>query len=63
MGATTVGQIEDDVRIAQTFEKLGAQQMDELRQRAAKIGGPGVEDWKRKPENAGGAVYRDGMAT
>ena len=63
MGATTVGQIEDDVRIAQTFEKLGAQQMDELRQRAAKIGGPGVEDWKRKPENAGGAVYCDGMAT
>ncbi|MEK7405933.1 MAG: aldo/keto reductase [Acidobacteriota bacterium] len=48
IGATTIGQLEDDVRIAQQFKPLSNEEMDRLRQRASKIAGPALEDWKRK---------------
>jgi predicted aldo/keto reductase-like oxidoreductase len=47
IGCTTIGQLEDDVRIAQQFKPLAAEEMDALRQRAEDIKGPGLEDWKR----------------
>lgn len=49
LGATTLGQLEDDVRIVQQFEPLTQQEMEELRKRAAAIAGPALEDWKCKP--------------
>jgi uncharacterized protein len=52
VGCTTIGQIEDDVRIAKGFRKLDEAQMTSLRERAAKLKGPGLEDWKRNVENA-----------
>ncbi len=48
IGATTIGQLEDDVRIAQQFKPLSNEEMDRLRQRASKIAGPALEDWKRR---------------
>jgi uncharacterized protein len=51
VGATTLGQIEDDVRIAQSFRPLPAEQMAALRHRAAHMKGPVTEDWKRNIEN------------
>jgi predicted aldo/keto reductase-like oxidoreductase len=60
VGCTTVGQIEDDVRIAQQFTPLDEAHLDELRERAAKIKGPQLEDWKLNTETAATSTYRDG---
>lgn len=51
LGATTVGQLEDDVRIAQNFKPLDTTQMTALNQRANRIKGPLLEDWKKNVEN------------
>ena len=53
LGFTTTGQLEDDVRIAQSFLPRPAAEMDALRARAASdrfdvIHGPALEYWKRK---------------
>ena len=50
IGCTTIGQLEDDVRIAQQFKPLNESRMAELRERATSIKGPGLEDWKRNIE-------------
>lgn len=47
LGCTTIGQIEDDVRIAKEFKPLTAQQMAELRRKASRMAGPRLENWKR----------------
>jgi predicted aldo/keto reductase-like oxidoreductase len=52
VGCTTIGQIEDDARIARSFRKLEETQMSALRERVAKLKGPALEDWKRNVENA-----------
>lgn len=64
IGCTTIGQLEDDVRIAQQFKPLSAWEMDALRKRAEAVKGPITEVWKRnvqvkadldpRPEYAGG---------
>lgn len=61
LGATTIGQIEDDVRIAQSFQAFDTARMNELRQRASRMAGAGLEDWKRKAETAH-QQYRDGAS-
>jgi predicted aldo/keto reductase-like oxidoreductase len=61
LGCTTLGQIEDDVRIAKAFQKLNETEMATLRKRAEKLGGPKVEDWKRNTEQASAPMYRDGV--
>ncbi len=48
LGATTLGQLEDDVRIAQQFRPLSSEEMEALRRRAASVAGPALEDWKRR---------------
>lgn len=50
IGCTTIGQLEDDVRIAQQFKPYSETQMAALRDRASKIKGPNTEDWKRNIE-------------
>jgi hypothetical protein len=62
MGATTIGQIEDDVRIAQKFQPLNGERMEALRKQASRFAGPQLEDWKRGTQTAGTAIYRDGRA-
>jgi len=52
IGCTTIGQLEDDVRIAQEFRPLADKQMASLRERAARMKGPITEDWKRNTETA-----------
>ncbi len=47
VGCTTIGQIEDDVRIAKKFQPLTSQAMDALRLKASALKGPGLEDWKK----------------
>lgn len=61
LGCTTIGQIEDDVRIAQQFKPMDEQQLAELRQRASRFKGPQLEDWKRNTERASAPMYRDGL--
>ncbi len=61
LGCTTIGQIEDDVRIAQQFQPMSETQLAEVRQKAAKFKGPQLEDWKRGTEAAGLPRYRDGV--
>lgn len=62
LGCTSIGQIEDDVRIAQQFKPLGSDQMAALRDRASKFKGPQMEDWKRNTERASsGPKYCDGV--
>jgi predicted aldo/keto reductase-like oxidoreductase len=51
LGCTTLGQIEDDVRIARQFKPLGEEQLAQLREEAAKLRGPRLEDWKRNLED------------
>jgi predicted aldo/keto reductase-like oxidoreductase len=60
VGCTTIGQIEDDVRIAQQFKPLSEQQMASLRETAAKFKGPQLEDWKRNTETASAGTHYDG---
>jgi uncharacterized protein len=49
MGCTTIGQVEDDVRIAQSLQAYSEPQLVSLRERAVKgnLLGPGLEDWKK----------------
>jgi predicted aldo/keto reductase-like oxidoreductase len=47
IGCTTIGQLEDDVRIAQQFKPLADDEMQGLGKRARRIAGPHLEDWKR----------------
>ena len=60
MGCTTVGQVEDDVRIAQQFKPLDEASLDQIRQRAAALKGPQLEDWKINTQTAAVSTYRDG---
>ena len=52
LGATTVGQIEDDVRIAQQFKPLAEAELAHLRKRAQPLGGAHLENWKRDTRTA-----------
>ena len=52
VGCTTVGQIEDDVRIAQQFKRYDSERMAHMREQAQGISGPGLEDWKRDTRTA-----------
>ncbi len=61
VGCTTIGQLEDDVRIAQRFTPFTSEEMATLRKRAEGIKGPGLEDWKRNtnaPATASSTGYR-----
>jgi uncharacterized protein len=60
LGCTTIGQVEDDVRIAQQFTPFDEAKLDQIRERAAKIKGPQLEDWKINTETATAVTYRDG---
>ncbi len=51
VGCTTIGQLEDDVRIAKSFKPLPEADMEALRKRALRLKGPGLEDWKRNTES------------
>lgn len=55
IGCTTLGQLEDDVRIAQQFKPFSPDEMEDLRRRAQGIAGPDLEDWKRNTERRAGA--------
>ena len=53
LGFNTIGQLEDDVRIAQNFKPLAGEEMSALRARAASgkfdtIRGPALEYWKTR---------------
>jgi uncharacterized protein len=61
LGCTTIGQVEDDVRIAQEFKPLGEEQLAALRQRVEKLKGPQLEDWKINTETATLSTYQDGV--
>ena len=61
IGCTTIGQLEDDVRIAQQFKPLAPDEMDDLRQRARGLAGPHLEDWKRGTESRAGRSPRGAM--
>jgi predicted aldo/keto reductase-like oxidoreductase len=60
LGCTTIGQIEDDVRIAQQFKPLSEERLAQIRESGAKLKGPQLEDWKINTETAGASTYRDG---
>jgi uncharacterized protein len=64
IGCTTIGQLEDDVRFAQQFKPLSAQEMNVFRERAQGIAGPSLEDWKRNTQarasNTQASVARHG---
>ncbi len=59
VGCTTVGQIEDDVRIAQQFKPLSEDQMASLREKGAKLKGPQLEDWKINTETGAEGTHKD----
>lgn len=61
LGCTTIGQIEDDVRVAHQFQPLSAADLEKLRKRAERFKGPALEDWKRNTQQATAPYYRDGM--
>ena len=50
LGCSTIGQIEDDVRVAQGFKSYTGEEMVALREQAARLAGPDLEAWKRKPQ-------------
>ena len=54
LGCTTLGQIEDDVRIARHFKPLTEERLAHIREDGAKLKGPQLEDWKRNIEEKAG---------
>jgi predicted aldo/keto reductase-like oxidoreductase len=58
IGCTTIGQLEDDVRIARSFKALSDAEMVALRSRAERIKGPQLEDWKKNIETKVSMVGR-----
>jgi uncharacterized protein len=54
LGCTTLGQIEDDVRIARHFKPLTEERLAQIREDGAKLKGPQLEDWKRNIEERAG---------
>jgi aryl-alcohol dehydrogenase-like predicted oxidoreductase len=53
LGFSTIGQLEDDVRIAQNFRKLGEDEMNAIRAKASSgkfdaVHGPALEYWKTR---------------
>ncbi|MGC2403884.1 MAG: aldo/keto reductase [Acidobacteriaceae bacterium] len=60
LGCTTIGQIEDDVRIAQQFKPLNEMQLAAIREQGAKLKGPQFEDWKVNTETGAAGTHRDG---
>ncbi len=52
VGCTTIGQIEDDVRVASAFEPCTDDEMASIRERAERLAGAGLEDWKRDLQQA-----------
>lgn len=60
LGCTTVGQIEDDVRVAQSFQPMAAEELAALRKRASHMAGPRLENWKRDNQQATARRYWDG---
>jgi predicted aldo/keto reductase-like oxidoreductase len=52
LGCTTIGQIEDDVRIAQEFQQYSQQEMTAIRDSAKTLAGAHLEDWKRDLKQA-----------
>lgn len=61
LGCTTIGQIEDDVRIAKSLRTLDVAQLSALRERAVqfKLHGPGTEDWKKDTTRAAGRAAHE----
>lgn len=59
LGCTTIGQIEDDVRIAQQFKPLQEDELAQIRQKVAKLSGPQLENWKIDTATAEVSTYRD----
>lgn len=47
VGCTSIGQLEDDVRVVTGFQRFEENKLAELREKASRIKGPGLEDWKR----------------
>lgn len=47
VGCTTLGQLEDDVRVAREFQQYGDAEMSAIRDRAKRLAGASLEDWKR----------------
>jgi predicted aldo/keto reductase-like oxidoreductase len=61
LGCTTIGQLEDDVRIAQSFQPMTAGAMAQVRDRAKRTAGPRLENWKRDTtQKASGPRHHDG---
>ena len=60
LGCTTVGQIEDDARIAQQFKPISAEEAEKTRRRATNLAGPRLENWKRDTKQASAHRYWDG---
>lgn len=58
VGCTTLGQLEDNVRIVQSLEPLGDEQMTALRSRAKPLKGPQLENWKDDVETKVGQLTR-----
>ena len=52
VGCTTIGQIEDDVRIAREFSQYSPEELSSVRDRAQKLAGAALEDWKRDTTQA-----------
>ena len=62
LGCTTIGQVEDDVRIAQQFQPMPAAQMARVREQAKRLAGPRLENWKRDAaQKASASRYCDGV--
>lgn len=61
VGCTTIGQIEDDVRIAQQFKPMSRERMAQVRESARSLAGPRLENWKRDVDKrAGTPRHSDG---
>jgi uncharacterized protein len=61
LGCTTIGQVEDDSRIACQFKPLDEAKLTSIRAEAAKFAGPKLEDWKRDTQSARAGTHTDGV--
>jgi aryl-alcohol dehydrogenase-like predicted oxidoreductase len=52
MGCTTVGQLEDDLRVARSFSPLSEEERKAILAKSERVKGPALEDWKKNTEGS-----------
>ena len=52
MGCTTLGQLEDNLRVARSFSPISEKEREEILTKSDRVKGPALEYWKKNVEGS-----------